>query len=365
MIPKTWKEFRETISDNAVRNNIPISGQFELTARCNLRCKMCYVCRAANDQAAISRELTAVEWINLAREAQKAGMLYLLLTGGEVFIRPDFQEIYEEMLKLGLRITIYTNATLITPEIAQWLGRFPPAAMEVTIYGASEQTYQKVSGDPDGFSQTLRGIDLLAAQGINLKLRTTVISDNAADHDQLVKLAEDRDLLLQYVLYISPRRGVLSGVKDSLRLSPQEITQYEIKASQTFARIVSKMKEKYDLPPNALVDQNKQKNNLVSPHYPFKCNAGRSAFWVTWFGAMTPCGTMAEPATEPLRAGFANAWKELTALCAAIPLCSECSQCSVREVCWTCPARLKSETGHFDRPASYLCEWAKLRNIYF
>lgn len=365
MLPETWKQFREILTDQANINKIPISGQFELTARCNLHCKMCYVCLSETDKDIISRELTAAEWINLAKECQKEGMLYLLLTGGEVFIRPDFREIYEELLKMGLRITIYTNASLVTPEIAKWLGRIPPASMEVSIYGASPQTYQKVTGNPDAFGRTLQGIDLLLAEGINLSLRTTVIQANAIDHDKLVELAEIRNLLLRYGFYISPRRGIYTGIKDDIRLSPYDIAQYEFHARRTYTRVVERMKEKYRIPKETeLIDKSEQKNNSVSPDYPFKCDAGKSLFWVTWYGSMTPCAIMEEPAVKPLKIGFANAWKELISLCESIPSCSECSQCLIKDVCWTCPARLKSENGSYEIPAPYLCEWAKLRNNY-
>lgn len=370
---KTWKDFRKEVFNYAFQNKIPLNGQFELTARCNLHCKMCYVCKPLKDETAVSKELSAAQWIELAKQARDTGMLYVLLTGGEVFIRPDFREIYEGMMQLGLRVTIFSNGTLITPEIAKWLADIPPSSMEISLYGGSDETYKTVTGYK-AFEMAVRGIDLLLNEGINLSLRTTVIKDNSGDLDKLVKIADERDLRLRYCFYISPRRGVYKEVDSTLRLSPYDITQYEMRASQAFSDYLGKMRRKYNLKEDYAADKPTEVNendlekidqsNQVNREDPFRCSAGRSNFWITWDGGMTPCSIMENPVTRPLEAGFVTAWKDLLSLCESIPSCSECRQCSLQDICWACPARLKSETNTFDKPAKYLCEWAKYRKIY-
>lgn len=362
---RTWHEFRETLFNEAYRHNIPISGQFELTARCNLSCQMCYVNLPQNDKMTIQQELTASEWLGLAAEARDAGMLYLLLTGGEVFLRPDFRIIYEALAKMGFRMTLYTNGTLITPEIAKWLAVIPPANVEISIYGASADTYYKVTGSASAYEHTLRGIDALIAEGIPVNLRTTVIAANADDHKQLADLAESRNTVLRYVFYISPRRENDCGIGESLRLSPRDITQYELLAGQTYSEKLKQIKMKYGQLSESTIGLDIA--DSVHPikgndeRYPFKCSAGKSEFWITWDGRMTPCGTMALPVVIPLKTGFAAAWRELSALSACVPFCDQCMTCPDKEVCWTCPARLQAETGSFTKPAPYLCEWAAYR----
>lgn len=362
---RTWHEFRETLFNEAYRHNIPISGQFELTARCNLSCQMCYVNLPHRDKTGIRQELTASEWVSLAAEARDSGMLYLLLTGGEIFLRPDFRVIYEELAKMGFRMTLYTNGTLVTPKIAKWLAAMPPANVEISIYGASADTYKKVTGSAKAYEHTLRGIDSLIAEGIPVNLRTTVIAANADDHKQLADLAESRNTVLRYVFYISPRRDSDCGMRGSLRLSPQEITQYELLAGQTYSEKLKQMKMKYGLISESNIgldiadSVHPDKGN--DDYYPFKCSAGKSEFWITWDGTMTPCGTMALPAVMPLNTGFSAAWRELSSLSARVPVCDQCMKCPDKEVCWTCPARLQAETGSFAKPAPYLCEWAALR----
>ncbi|MGE5415668.1 MAG: radical SAM/SPASM domain-containing protein [Acidobacteriota bacterium] len=363
MLPRTVAEFRKLLYQQAKEDKIPVSGQFELTARCNLQCKMCYVCKPANDKIIMAQELTAEQWINLAKEARDAGMLSILLTGGEVFIRPDFQRIYEELINMGLRLSIYSNATLITPEIAKWLGRIPPTSMDITLYGASPETYEKVTGHSSAFARALNGIDLLVSEGINIDLRTTVIKDNEADLDGLVAIAEARDLIMRYSFWISARRGNSSQLDESIRLTSYELAQYELRADQAFKGSIEKIQQKLNIDLNKpmAVDDSNHSTDAEPDSHPFKCNAGKCECWITWDGRMIPCGIMEEPFTNPLMVGFNNAWRKLVSLCNTVPSCTECQQCSLLGNCYTCPARLMNETGKFDAPARYLCEWVGFR----
>ena len=143
------------VLNRAAEAGIPVSGAFELTSRCNLQCRMCYIRHEATDAAARAQELSAAEWLGLAQDATSAGMVFLLLTGGEVLLRPDFPDLYEPLTELGLNLTLFTNGTLVTPALARLLGRRPPNRTEITLYGASPQTYGDVTGHPEAFAQAL------------------------------------------------------------------------------------------------------------------------------------------------------------------------------------------------------------------
>lgn len=356
-----WADFEEKLLARAEESGIPLVGQFELTARCNLQCRMCYVCEPSDDKYVLENERSAAEWIGLMEQARNAGMLYVLLTGGEVFVRPDFKDIYEEISRMGLQTTIYTNGTLITPEIARWLGRIPPSRMEVTLYGASAGTYGRVAGHPEAFGQAIKGIDLLLGEGINVKLRTTVVNDNKADFDKLNELADSRDLLMHYCFYISPRRDEDGRMRGGIRLDPCELATYEHKAGAEYSRRVDEKIRKYGTPGKS--DAAEERDERTDAYG--RCSAARSEFWITWDGRMTPCGGLGEPWADPFESGFLKAWETVKDKFGAIIMCSECIGCSLRDICWTCKARLKSETGRFDMPAPYLCEWAiKRKNLF-
>ncbi len=354
----TLGHFKDELIDIANSKRIPVTGQFELTPRCNLRCKMCYICQPANNTEVIKRERSAKEWIHLAEQAREEGLLYILLTGGEVFLRKDFRTIYEELNKMGFLIKIYTNATLITHEIAHWLGRIPPSRMEVTVYGASPRTYAAVCGFTEGYEHTLRGIDLLLAEGIRLKLRTTVIHDNLNDVAKIMDYAGKKELETGIVSYISPRREGRTTDPKEVRLTPEELAALEIEL-RSISNDNTYRKEYFsEIITNTL---NNSVNFSSDTKDSFSCEAGKSSFWVTWDGRMVPCYGMNEPSTMPFATNFHEAWIELQSFCQSVPVCKECMECPGRDTCLSCPARRKSETGYYDRPSPYLCDLVKRR----
>ena len=89
---------------------VPLSGTFELTPRCNFRCKMCYIHRAEHDAAARAAERSAAQWLALAEQCCREGTLMLLLTGGEPLLRPDFREIYTGCKRMGLVLSVNVAA---------------------------------------------------------------------------------------------------------------------------------------------------------------------------------------------------------------------------------------------------------------
>jgi len=354
----SWGEYGNQLIKLAELERIPILGQFELTPRCNLRCRMCYI--SEDENKVLYQERDTKDWISLARQARERGMLYLTLTGGEVFVRKDFRTIYEELTSMGLVIQINTNATLITPEIASWLGRRPPSSIAITIYGASADTYLKICRDGSGYNRMLRGIELLREQGIKLRIRTTVVRGNAEEFYELSRLTEQYETTLNLVNYVYQKDTGFLSCPETQRLSPEELTLYEdnnIAYYQDKWNKVIERKQAEEYTPLLPIP------SLEKPakKHPFECISGKGRFSVTWEGKMVPCVFMKSPSTEPFLYGFQRAWEELVQLCSELPTCEECNQCSYKEKCMSCPASRMMETGCFDKPVPYLCEYMKLK----
>lgn len=355
----------DKLSAQAAIKDIPLNGAFELTSRCSLNCKMCYVHTNRDDTGVKERELTAQQWIRLAEDAREAGMLNLILTGGEVFVRQDFEEIYEHLARMGFNINLYSNATLIDEKKVKWLGRIPPAQMEITLYGASADTYERLCGNRDAYRAAIRNIDLLLSEGVNIELKTTVTYDNMKDYAELAEFAYKRGLPLSIVDYLYPAR-VAACTAEENRLSPEDLADFLKTVDKTNRHIYGdncneqqgqESESRQDKLLQELMDI-KQSSGLKTSA--FRCNAGKSDFWITWDGRMLPCGVLEEPSALPLEYGFKKAWELVGSGCKSIPLCRQCYECRHIEYCNMCPAKLKSETGHFDRPAPYLCRLAEL-----
>ena len=150
--------------DQARRTRTPANGSIELLPLCNMNCDMCYVRLSREEMEAKGRLRTADEWLEIGRQMKDAGVLFLLLTGGEPFLYPDFRRLYLELRKMGMIITINTNGTLINEDLAEFFGKYKPRRVNITLYGTDEETYDKLCHYPGGYEKTLRGIRLLREQ---------------------------------------------------------------------------------------------------------------------------------------------------------------------------------------------------------
>ncbi len=365
----SWAQLYKNLIDRSIIVGNPASGFFELTARCSFHCKMCYVCSVPDDKAFLENELTASQWISLGRQARDAGLIFMTLTGGEIFMRKDFFEIYEALSEMGMSITLYTNGGLIDAEKAHRLGKRPPSKVSITLYGASPETYGRVTGHPEGFHNTVNAIKLLLAENIKVELKTTVIDENSSEFEEIYSLADSLGGQLGIVNYVAPRREGCGTDPENCRLGPLELARYEKMIQDFRLKLMDReeTRKRAELSVNNDVMTDGQLNELVGeiPHMTassaFRCTAGKGAFWLTWDGRLTPCGLLTDPWFDVKSLGFSKSWELLKKSCLDVPSCKECDNCDLRSKCMACPARLKVETGSFTKPAPYLCETAKAR----
>lgn len=346
----------------ASRNGMPLSGTFELTPCCNMACRMCYVRKTKEEQEKIAPLRTAKEWLELGKTAREQGMLYLLLTGGEPFLRPDFQEILSGLHRMGLLISINSNGTLIDEETVEWLKETPPVRINITLYGASDETYARLCGNPKGFTQTARAIRLLKEAGIQVKINCSVTPYNVDDLEGIYAFAREEGLLVQATSYMfPPLRRDTSMVGQNDRFSPQE-------AAYQSACILA-----LDLGEDEFLRRVSRDESLAFPQEieedcpeidgegdGIRCRAGKCSFWITWDGRMLPCGMFPEGnAQNVFQIGFEKAWKQVHEEALAIRLPAKCSGCTLRDQCKACAAMVMTESGNFHTVPEYRCKMAK------
>jgi radical SAM protein with 4Fe4S-binding SPASM domain len=297
----------------------------------------------------------------LAKDAYAAGTLTLLITGGEPLLREDFPEIYSALSQMGFIITLYTNATLITPEIIRLFSRYPPTATAVTVYGSSPETYGKICGDGGAFEKMLHGLELLKTVPTELEIRTTFIKDNKDELDSIRSLANR--FTNRYAINLEvykPPRGATSDVT-GCRLSPAEITALKRANVSYYDNLISGVEG--TAPADEPDGRAGRDLGFSLPPLILQCLAAKAMYWITWDGKMLPCGTFTTPYTLPLQEGFAEAWARLPQLCEAIRMPAQCLSCEFRDSqCPNCPAILYSETGSYDQVPPYICEIARERN---
>lgn len=340
-------DIRRILCRKCARLGIPVSGIFELTPRCNLQCKMCYVRLTPEQMAPIGQELTAEQWLDMGRQTRDAGMAFLLITGGEPTLRSDFCQIYEGLAQMGLSISINTNGTLLTPEIRALWHRLPPAQVNITLYGTCREDYEALCRNGNAYDHVIDALNWLESEGILVHLNTTMVPTNLNKWQELEDFAKERKLDLRMTSYcFPPSRRDCSCFE---RLTPEQ-------AGKLIVQDVY-----YREGPDAIrykaqdLDMPLPRSCELDNGEPMSCLAGRSQFWITWHGQMTPCAMLTQPTSLPWQSSFAAAWEELKAKIADIRLCPECVSCPEQRSCMNCAAVTFAETGHFDGKPEYMC----------
>lgn len=333
---------------NADKNGTPLAGSFELTSRCPLDCKMCYIHKRENDRDAISREKDTAWWLKLIDKAKERGLFTVLLTGGEPLLRQDFDEIYLACKKAGMVVSVNTNGVLIDDKKIELFKNHPPSRLNITLYGASEETYEALCGDRKAFDKVMTALKKLRDAEIPVKLNFSVTPQNSGDCERVQSFAKEYGYKIQPVTYMYP--PVRCSGKP-VRLPPGEaakehfLWQRRLLGDENMLKYALG-KEDYS-PPTDISDCGEK----------IKCRAGLSTFWVTYDGEMRPCGMMNVPTVRI--SDFDEAWEEIRSARENIILPKECKTCPYVKICDVCAAVTLAETGEFHGVPEYACKKAQ------
>src|SRR5437667_4265830 len=225
---QSYAEFSLGGRQRRYRHRIPVNGTIEVTRRCPLECAHCYNNLSMGDQEARRSELTYEEHCRLLDGITEAGCLWLLYTGGEIFARKDFLDIYTYAKQKGLLIGLFTNGTLITPNIADHLAEWRPFMIEITLYGRTRETYEQLTGIPGSYDRCMRGIRLLMERGLPLALKTVGVTINKHEIWDMQWFAEEElGLEFKFDSMINARIDC-SQSPLAVRLTPEDIVELDL-----------------------------------------------------------------------------------------------------------------------------------------
>jgi radical SAM protein with 4Fe4S-binding SPASM domain len=346
-----YGEFSDWLHRKVGNQRIPISGSLEVTMRCNLRCQHCYIPmeqRAKPNQ----EELSFPEIQRILDEITDAGCLWLLLTGGDPFMRRDFLDIYSYARRKGLILTLFTNGTQITPRIADYLAEWRPFNIEITLYGATQETYERVTGIPGSYALCRRGIDLLLERNLPLGLKTMVMTLNRHELEQMKSLAASLGVKFRIDPILNP--ALDSAQRPTFfRLTPMEIVEME----------------KADPERVAIWQKQFQKDFRISntDRRMYLCGAGKQAFHIDAAGILSGCLTARQPSYDLRHGSFKEGWEIDLAQMISRQYSPdfECLGCDLRPMCAQCPAVAELEHGDVEKPVDFLCQVTRLRRDAF
>lgn len=327
------KTFYQYLRKASFEKGVPLFGLFELTPKCNLDCKMCYVHLSAGQMK--HEGLTTEEWIRLADEAFRGGMLYATLTGGECLMYPGFKKIYEHLQSLGVLVTILTNGTLLDEELVEWIAARSPRRLQISVYGSSPEGYEAVTGSAEAFYKVDRAIDLVKKAGIPFSLAITVPRQMVKDFRELYQYCKAKEPSACHVNPWPFEARAETG-REYEKYAPTLDEQVEI------FRIIKEYREETtedDLcEGQAYEKRGGERDAPTCPEKGITCMAGRNSFSIKWDGRMLPCNIFDFAGSYPLEGGFLNSWKNINRSCKEYLNAVECVGCEYYGVCRSCPA---------------------------
>ncbi len=351
---------RFALWDKLKAKRAPLSFDLEVTNRCHHNCSHCYINLPAGELQAAAGELSREEILDIARQAAGLGSVWCLLTGGEPLLRADFFDLYLGLKRLGLLVSVFTNASLITREHAELFHRYPPRDLEVTVYGVTAETYERVTRRPGSFAAFRRGLGLLLDLNVKVRLKAMALRDNVHELPAIARFCREHGkdyfrfdpfLHLRFDGDIE-RNAEIRGQ----RLNPEEIVALEAADPE---RWPAWQKECAKMAASSAD---------TAGDYLFQCGAGLGSFVVGADGRFRLCSSLWHPeCLYDLRQGsLREAWEQFVPQVrerrSQDPVLTEkCRSCPLVNVCFWCPAHAHLETGRLDAWVEYFCRVAQTR----
>jgi radical SAM protein with 4Fe4S-binding SPASM domain len=348
----SYGEFSADLHGKQMGKRVPMQVSIEVTRRCPLECQHCYNNLPMGDQNARGREMTTEEHFRVLDELVEMGCFWLLYTGGEIFARKDFLEIYTYAKKKGFLITLFTNGTLINEKIADYLLEWPPFAIEITLYGRTRETYEALTMIPGSYDRCLRGIRLLKERNLPLRLKTVATSINKHEILAMQQFAEEElGVEFKFDGQINPRIDC-SQSPLAVRLTAEEVVALDLATPARVQEYRSLAERELQGPPR-----------LSTIDTVYFCGGGQKSFAINPYGEMSICITSQQELFDIRSSGLSSAWENSLheVRTRKRTQITKCVHCRIQSLCGMCPANGEMENGDQESPVEFLCRVAHLR----
>jgi radical SAM protein with 4Fe4S-binding SPASM domain len=197
------------IEKYGVRIPFTPAGPFEIvwnvTYRCNLKCKHCYE-NAGQDLEELSTD-EAKQTLDTLSRISGIGLPALSFSGGEPLARKDFFELVAYAKKHIGYISIASNGTLITQDNAKRIKDAGVDYVEVSIDGATSSIHDEFRGVPGAFERAIKGVKNSLEAGIDTCIATVLHRDNLNELDKLLELTKQLGVRFMHFNYIPTGRA--------------------------------------------------------------------------------------------------------------------------------------------------------------
>lgn len=333
----------------AAERRVPLSAHLELTHRCTLRCRHCYLGDPLNPREAsrLERDTEAVrasldDWA-------KAGVLHLVITGGDPMIRHDFGEIYRHAAEAGMLVTVFCSGLLVDDATLALFRTLPPRSVEISIYGATQATYEAVTGVPGSHARAWKGIHRLLDEGVRVILKTALMTLNEHELGLMARQAEALGCPFRFDAALFPCLREGSEKPVDFRVSPETAVKWDLafpERRRQWAAALSRPS------PEARVGDRI-----------YTCGAGVTTFYCDPYGTLSPCLMTTHYRHPGQGRDFDTVWRNALGAIQSRKRTRPggCFSGTLRNACTHCPAFNFLETGDDECDSAYMTRTAQLR----
>lgn len=316
----------------------------ELLTFCNARCSHCYL--PCNENYMMDFQT----FKKLIDDLKEVGCNNVVLTGGEVFIHPDFIKMYEYAYDNLTFVSINSNLTMLSDEILELFKEKRPFAIEASIYGYDEESYFNFTNVSGLFEKFDWAVSKCMEFNLPLTLKTPITTLSVKYFDKVREYAKSKNIYFRYDYLIFPQLDHSMERCNNNRLSPKEVLNFIVSNEETYNYFKNKVKE-----------SPKNLNGKV-----FACIAGKDAIYICADGNIKMCMAMSRSDFNIKEKSISETLKafEVIRETTLVTNDNKCNNCNYSNVCKYCPARFKLETGELQKCPDWYCELAKLINEY-
>lgn len=323
----------------ALKLGLPLSVHLDLTYRCNERCVHCYLDH--DDHG----EMTTAEIKDLLDQLAAAGVFFLSLSGGEIFMRKDLFDIVEHARKLSFSVKLKTNAVMIRAEKARRIAELGVESVQISVYSHRAEVHDGITKLRGSFKRTIEGVRLLREHGVRVSFANVLMKQNGADYAQVQALAASLGAGYNVDATITP---MMDGDRSVLELNVDGTTLEQVFHDPTLVGNT----EEFCTPPAGPLPEADAFDTLP-------CSAGHTACYISPYGDVYPCVQFPLPCGNVRETKFLDVWrqspqlKEVRAI--TVGDLQGCSTCAHGGSCSRCPGLAYLE-GNMRGPSVQDCE---------
>lgn len=324
----------------AMALGIPLSVQLDLTYRCNERCIHCYLDHEDHG------EMKTEEILGLLDQLAAAGVFFLNVSGGEIFMRPDLFTIVEHARKLQFSVKLKTNGVMIRKAKAERIAKLGIEAVQISLYSHIADTHDEITKLPGSFKRTMEGAQFLRDAGVKVIFANVLMKQNADHYKEVQALATSMGIRYEVDATITPMMDGDRGIVD-LNMDPGRLA-----GIMHDTTLLGDQAERLLAAPSGPTPMEEAFETLP-------CSAGHTACYVSPYGDVFPCVQFPYKVGNIREQPFIDIWRDSPQLndvrSIRVSDLQGCSSCVHGSSCTRCPGLAYLE-GNMRGPSIQDCE---------